>query len=266
VRLSRASLEIAAVGGRSRVARAAAGAPQRWAVAPGGSNGWAEVRHQYLGDGIFAGERCTTSIVASSGTSAVVRGVSATSLRAGAESVAATRLRTGPASTLLFFPGALIPHAGANHTSSVRIEAAQGSRVLACSTVTVGRSGMGESGVFHALRLRTVVKLSGQLALFEDARLDPGGDSLSSKAMFGEAQAYLSAVIVGDWREDQFAGPAISPLARTPLRSGGSMLRGLFGTLGEAQECAARLEDLARTSDAECIRARGPALTQAIAR
>ena len=133
------------------------------------------------------------------GTNLVVRAVAATSLRAGAMSSFASRISVGAGASCIYLPGALIPHAGSAHVSSLAVRAADDARVLAVTVVTPGRTGMGERGSFTSLRMRATLVAGEEVLLAEDADFAPGTTPLDSEATFAGAGAVVSAVVSGDW-------------------------------------------------------------------
>lgn len=221
-------------------------------MARSGSDGWLGVTHQLLGDGVFGGECHRTSIVARAGSRLAVRAVAATPLRGDQPGTTITHLRAEEDSSLLYLPGALIPHAGSNHRNVLRIDAAAGSRVLAASVVVPGRAGMGERNAFCSLRMRTIATYGGQLALAEDAVVHPGAFAIDGPAGFAGDGASISVIAVGDWPSlesgwwrESTGVPGVAGGA-APLRTGGVVFRALAVHLGAAQQCLQRLESHAR--------------------
>lgn len=243
-------------GGGTRIARAYAQAPQRWSFGQTADDGWAEVSHQVLGDGAFGGDLSRATIRVGAGASLVVRGVAATPLRGAGESAAVVRLSVEPQGALIYVPGAVVPHAGSAHAASLSISVAPGARLFAATTLVRGRSGMGETGAFTRLRLKTRAESGGELALFEDAELAP--EDLAHLGSFGEAGAFVSGVCLGDWTlpaGDWWADPAKNRglVAVNPLRVAGFSVRGLFRTLGDAQDFLTGAEAKFRSSHAVCM-------------
>ena len=224
---------------------AGASAPQRWTLSRPRGDGWSEVVHQLLGDGVFAGDSHRTTIVAGEGSRLVVRGIAPTALRGSEPSSVATRLIVRRGARVLYLPGPLVPHAGSTHTNALRVEVADGGGILFATTTTPGRIAMGEHGAFERLSLRTVVHVAGKLCLGEDASLS--GAEVSGTGSFDSASAYVSVVAAGaiDAAEarwwDQFVD-APSQIAVSKLRTGGMAARALFHSLGEAQSFLAEVE------------------------
>ncbi len=258
--VSRARLRVEAAGGRSRVFHASATAPQRWAFGEPSCDGWADVCHQLIGDGVFAGDRCVTTINVERGAHTVVRSVAATPVRGPGRGVTITRIRVAPGAAAVHLPGALIPQRSADHTTALRIDADDGARVLAASTIVLGRSGMGERGAFSHLRFRTTARYGDATAYAEEATIRPAAWLCDGPAGFAGAEAALSILVLGDW-------PPAAPvwwgaLATTPgirggvarLRVGGIAFRALCRTLGDANELLVAVE---RTLRAERIRPAG---------
>lgn len=196
---SRALLRAEACSGETRVTRLAASMPQRWTATRAGADGWVEATHQVLGDGVFAGDHHRLRVSAGAGSRLVVRAVSATSLRAGAESSLATHVSVARGASVLLLPGALIPHAGSAHVSSLAVRAEPGARVVAGSIVTPGRTGMGERAAFRSLRMRTTLLCGRELLAAEDATISPESTPLESEAVFAGADAIVSFVASGAW-------------------------------------------------------------------
>jgi len=234
--------------GDSRIQSARATAPQRWALSRPRKDGWNEVVHQLLGDGVFGGDSHRTAIVAGESSRLVVRGIAPTALRGGLASSMVTRIEVRTRASLLYFPGALVPHTGSNHATSLRIDVEVGGSALVATVMTPGRTGMGERGAFEYLRLRTAISVGREFCLSEDASLK--GAVLAGAGGFGSASAYLSIVAVGasvasrpEWWS-QLESPA--PIAVSSLRCGGIACRALFGTLGEAQQFLEQVEGAVR--------------------
>ncbi len=249
---SRARLEVAGGEHGARLVSAAASQPQRWGAVRQAGGGWVEAVHQLLGDGVFAGDLHRTSIIARRNAHLAVRGLTATPARrpsrgAPAASATVTHIRAEADSTVLYLPGALLPQAGADHTTALRIEVAPGARVLVASVVVPGRSGMRERGDFERLRLRTVAHVGGTLAFAEDAEFRPATAGIDGPAVFNGFGAALSILALGDWdaatvgwwssfAHDRLVGGA------TPLRTGGICVRALGRTLGDVLEALAAIE------------------------
>lgn len=220
--------------------RLRATAPQRWTLQRRASDGWADLVHEVGGGGVFGGDVNRTTIRAGAGTRLVVRGISATSARGSRAAIAATRLVAEAGSTILYLPSALIPQTDADHTTSVRIEAARGARVLAASVVVPGRSAMGERGAFARLRMRTVASLNGALVFSEDATLRPCSAPIDAPSAFAGNDATLSVIAIGEWAPATLAWwseidvPQHVRGGAARLRDGGAGYRALCRTLGGA--------------------------------
>lgn len=239
-------------GGSTGIARAHAAAPQRWVVTRPSADGWATVTHQLLGDGAFGGETHRTTVVAAAGARLLVRGVAATPLRGPGSSRIATHLVVRPGAQLLYIPGALIPQRDADHTSLLRASIGAGGSLVAVSVVTPGRVGMGESGRFARLRLRTSVYLDDRALLFDDATVSGGQPAFHSPAIFGGAGAVLTIVAAGAtplaWPDAWgllLDRPGILAAA-AKLPGGGSLVRGLARGLGDVERLLAAVEETAR--------------------
>jgi urease accessory protein UreH len=240
--------------------RAKAVAPQRWSIASAGPWG-VEVVHQLLGDGVFGGDCHRLSIVAGRRSRLLVRAVTATAVRAGGASALVTHLRVRAGSTLVYLPGALIPHAGSEHTSVLRVGVDAGGALLAASVVTPGRVAMGEHGTFAQLRQQTVVRVDRALAFAEHTEMAPLLLRPASAGAFGGYGAFLTLLACGahpaaqqSWW-DRLREPANAVGGASPLRLGGVIFRGLCATFGEA---AAILEAVAVAFRAEMGQLRAP--------
>lgn len=250
---SRARLVGHAERGETR-AQTAATTPQRWTIARGARDGWLDVTHQLLGDGVFGGDSHRTSIVAKPEARLGIRAVAATPLRGEAPGTTVTHLRAAEGASLLYLPGALIPHLGSNHRNVLRIDAAAGSRVLAASIVVPGRTGMGERNAFCSLRMRTVVTYGGRLALAEEALVRPDSFAIDGPAGFAGDGASIAVIALGDWPSLDsgwwHASTDVPGIAggAAPLRSDGVVFRALAVHLGAAQRCLQQLEACARAS------------------
>lgn len=248
---SRARLAVKASEGRTSIVEAAAEAPQRWSFGRPGSDGWTEVVHQLLGDGIFERDRVRTTIHAGTRVRLAVRGLTAVPLRPGNPSVAATRVDVAAEATMLWLPGALVPHAGAVHTAGVAIHAAPGARVFAATVLTPGRSAMGEWGAFTRLGLHTRVYVAGEPVLSEQTVIDPA--ELPGPGSVGGHGVVASLVCVGPWPPAERGWWAELPVpgavvAAGRLRREGLAVRGLFPTLGAASAFLEGAERRARAS------------------
>ncbi len=238
---SRARLVASANSRGETRALTAAAAPQRWTLARAARDGWLEVTHQLLGDGVFGGDCHRTSIVANPGSRLLVRAVAATPLRGEPPGATVTHLRVEPGASLVHLPGALIPHLGSNHSNVLRIDAAAGARVIAASVVVPGRTGMGERNAFCRLRMRTIVTTGGNLALAEESVIVPRTFAIDGPAGFAGDGASITVVALGDWPgldagwwQEVASLPGVAGAA-APLRTGGVVLRALAVHLGAAQ-------------------------------
>lgn len=246
---SRARIEFAVRGIQTAVTVAQASVPQRWAFGRYSPGGWTEVIHQLLGDGVFAGDRIRTRIHVRAGAHAVVRGVAATPLRPGTHSIAATRIEVAEQASLIYLPGAFVPHAGASHASSLTVNAAEGARVMAATLVTPGRTAMGERGRFTRLDLRTRASSGGETVWFEDTTLGPSG--VLNAFAIGSYGVSLALLCLGDWAPSeprwwrQFESPG-SMVGVSAMRQQGVAVRGLFPGLGSAAAFLERAEQAAR--------------------
>lgn len=245
-----AYLRVSEHGGRTRVHRAYAQSPQRWTLARAGEDGWAEASHQFLGDGAFSGDVSRTRIDAGPRARLAVRGVTAMPLRRGRASLSAVRLIARAGSSLIYLPGAVVPHAGSSHSASLLISAEEGAAVFALAILVPGRIGMGESALFDRLRFRTRAMYGGRLALGDDVEVD--AEDLHRLGSMGESGAFLSAICLGPW-ETAFAPLANArceggTVAHSRLRLGGVAVRGVFPTLGSAQAYGTALERAARSA------------------
>lgn len=251
MRLSRASLRLEARGTATSATRAFAGAPQRWNLGGTSGGGWFDAVHQLVGDGLFDGDVALTRVSVLPGARAVVRGISATPLRPGRSVAAATvNVRDG---ALLWLPGAIVPHAGSCHGASVDVRASQGSEVLVASALVGGRTAWGETGAFHAVRLRTCVRYGGTMAFAEDVLVKPG--DLVAPTGFGAFEAYVSLLALGPSLGRAFADVSclVNGVAGTSeLRAGGVAVRALFPHLGAAREFVEGVELRAKEALAPC--------------
>lgn len=235
--------------------RLRATAPQRWTLQRRASDGWNDLVHEVVGGGVFGGDVNRTTIRAGSGTRLAVRGISATPARGAGPAITATRLVAEAGSTILYLPGALIPQAGADHTSSLRVEVARGARVLAASIVVPGRSAMGERGRFARLRLRTLARLDGRVVFAEDATLMPAAAPIDAPGAFAHNDAALSVVAVGEWAPatlEWWSGIDIPQHVRggaSRLRESGVGYRALCETLGDALTVLDSIERAVRQMD-----------------
>lgn len=250
--VSRARLVAHADCGRSRVAHAYAAAPQRWAFGAPSGDGWVDVCHQAVGDGVFAGDCCRATIEVGRTARAVVRSITATPLRGPGKSATITRIRVAADGTLLHLPGALIPQRESDHAVVLRVDAAAGARVLLTSAVVLGRTGMGERGAFTRLRTRTSLRYGGALSYADEAALRPSAWLSEGAAGLGAAQAALSVFAIGDWPPsepgwwDAFTDFPTARRGVSRLRLGGVTFRALCATLGDTQELVAGIERAAR--------------------
>lgn len=262
---SRSLLTVEGYGNRTVVSTARATAPQRWTVVQRSRAAWAEAYHQLIGDGAFAGDRVGTAIRASDGARCVVRSVAATPIRKGA-STSVTRIRANGA-TVVYLPGALVPHAGANHTAALRIDARDGGRVLAFSLLTPGRSARDERLQFGRLRLRTTALVDGREVFAEDASAE-GGPGFDGPGGFAGAGVFVSALVVGKWAPAcaswwHETEPPTSLIGGTSQLAPGLLVyRGLCATLGDALEFAngtvQRIKDGFPKRDTRCRDLREP--------
>jgi urease accessory protein UreH len=147
---------------------------------------------------MFPGDRLQTTVVAQPGARAIVRSVAATPLRRGPASASFVHLDARVDSTLLYLPGALVPHHGSHHTSVLRLRAEAGARLLAASVLVPGRTGSGERLAFDRLRLRTSASVGIQPLFEEDTLVEPH-PSLDGPAGFAGAGAALTILALGDW-------------------------------------------------------------------
>lgn len=250
---SRARLAVRREGHATRISRAAAVAPQRWTLATGPGDGWAEATHQLLGDGVFGGDAHRLSLRAGPGSRLVVRSIAATPLRAGDPSTMAVRLRAAERALVVYLPGALIPHAGADHTTALQLDVATGGAVIAAAILTPGRTGAGERAAFRRLRQRLTITVGGTLVFADESTISGDGrDTFDSVAVFGGSGALVTVVACGDhpasapgWWSPVAALPALVGGA-TPLPAVGALFRALTPTLGDAQHLLTRLEDRIR--------------------
>lgn len=255
--IARARLTVAADDLGTRVREARALAPQRWGAVRRTADGWFDATQQSIGDGIFAGDWHATRVVAHEGARVIVRGLTATPLRRGASGTA-TLIRAEAGATVLHFPGLVIPQAGSDHTASLRLEAAEGARILAAAVIAPGRSGMGERGAFERLRLRTTAWVAGRLALAEDGELRPETIAADGVAIFDGRGASVSVIALGDWEPaqvewwDGFRDFASIFCGAGVLRCGGVSFRALCETAGDALELIDVIERRVRTSEALC--------------
>lgn len=224
-----------------RVTRMAAGTPQRWSRAQTAANGSLRVIHTLVGDGLFDGECHRTRISASGSGTLYVLGVAATPIRSSRHAFAATKITVGEEAAVCFLPAALVPHAGTSSTHSLVASVARGGSLLAGSIVAAGRTGMGEYGRFHRLRMRTSLTAAGQVELREDAVIHPGETPLDGPALFAGAEVAFTLFAAGTcasqaaacWSNLHLPPDVIAGVSR--LRGDGVVLRGLAGSLGAAQ-------------------------------
>jgi len=248
---SRATLEVATGPNGTAILAAKAQAPQRWAYGCVAADGWADVTHQLLGDGVFGGDSVRTRIAVRENARLLVRGVAANSLRAGRASTAATSIVAGPGAAVIAMPGPLLPHARSQHAAGLTVHAASDAFVVASTIVTPGRTAMGERGAFTSLVLRTRVTVDGNLALFDDANV--AGSEVQGAGSFVHSSASVSLVCLGRWPvadRSWWTGSetAGATLAVSTLRIGGLAVRGLFASLGAATTFLAQVERTARAS------------------
>lgn len=249
---SRALFVATNAGDGTRVARAAATAPQRWAIARRAADGWLEATHQLLGDGVFGGETHRARIEARAGSRVAIRAVAATPLRGANPSATVTHLRAESGARLLHLPGALIPHRGADHRNVLRIDSAADACLLAVSLVVPGRVGMAERNAFCRLQLRTVVRVGGVLALAEDVVVEPWRFAIDGPAGFAGDGVSISVVALGPWAVAEPAWwdvwrdmPGVAGGAGR-LRAGGVVFRGLCSNLGVATALVGEMAQRAR--------------------
>lgn len=231
---SRAVLRLVRRGGVTRIAAMRAETPQRLSV--GSPSDWLVAYHQLLGDGFFPGESLTLAVEAGPGTRTVLRSATASPARCGKPSLAATRLLVGPGATLVYVPGALLPHAGAVHGASLAVRVAPGGSCIVAHVILPGRTAH-EQGRYRYLRLRTRAAVAGELALAEDLSMGPDDWPTGAGAL-------LTVLALGDTpaaRPEWWDRAALGPLAVSPLRTGGCAARGLFSTISEAADLTAAL-------------------------
>ncbi len=227
---SRARLLLTATGGRTRIAAAYAETPQRWTPGPAGG-GWLTVFQQLLGDGCFPADRLATSIRLEPGAVATVRAVAATSLRAGAPSVAVTRLSVGPRATLIYLPGALIPHAAATHHAALDARIDPSGALAVFQTWTPGRTSH-EAARFTAIRARTRLAVGDTPVLCEDVTVThedwpPGSPVVLTALALGRWRPSAA-----DWWEPLPSQPSWAAAAELPFNA--AIYRALFPNLGDA--------------------------------
>lgn len=140
---------------------------------------------------------------------------------------------------VVYLPGALVPHAGADHKSLLRIDSRQGGCVLAASLLTPGRSGSGERLEFERLRFRTRVVIDGAERFAEDAETG-AVDALDGPGGFAGAGVFVNILAAGPWEVTTAdwwnAVPLPTSMAGGPseLSPGVLGFRALCGTLGDA--------------------------------
>lgn len=241
MRRSRAVLRLVRKGPDTRIAAMRADAPQR--LSAGAPGDWLTVYHQLLGDGFFPGEAASLAVAAGPGTKTYLTAAAATPLRAGQPSLAAARLSVEAGATLVYAPGALLPHAGAIYGGALTADVAPGGACVVIQVLLPGRTAH-ESGGFQALRLRTRGVVAGQLAIAEDLRVEPcdwprGAGALLTVLAIGE-----TPLADPDW----WAAPAFDLLAASPLRAGGCAARALLPSLSDAAALAGAMMHAIRTT------------------
>lgn len=242
--------------GRSPDVRLRASAPQRWTLQRRAADGWHDLVHEVVGGGIFGGDANRTTVRVGGGTRVAVRGVSATPVRGMRPSLSATRLVAEADASVLYIPGALIPQIGANHTSTLLVEAVAGARVIVASVIVPGRSASGERGHFARLRLRTVIRVDRRVMFAEDATVEPSGAPIDAPAAFAGEGAAVSVLAIGNWAPatldwwDAVDLPAGLRGGVSRLRGCGVGYRALCPTLGDALVALETIEARARAIDA----------------
>lgn len=254
--ISRATLDLGAVGGATRLLRAEAHAPQRWtigAVAPP----WSTIYHQLLGDGCFPGEAVVTRYRVRPLARALVNAVAATPLRRGAPSRSVTEVRVDPGGVLILRSGALLPHAGAVHRSLLRMQVATGGCLAHLQAIAPGRSAH-EVGRFALLEFRTRLIAGQELVLREDVVIDPNDWPPGDPVVVAVTAAGPWPPAEPDWWRDRLRPWPTA--AAWPLRDGRAVLaRALVPTLGEANALIGSLMDSLRAAappDICCSRSR----------
>lgn len=242
--ISRARLRLCPGASGTRIALAAATAPQRWT--PGETDdGWLTVRHQVIGDGYHPGDAHVTRIEVAPSAAAAVRSPAATPLRAGGTSLAATSLLVGDGAALIYLPGALIPHARATHDSILHATVHPGGALALAQVLVPGRTAH-NSDPFTRLRIRTRISLGteptiDELIFLRHADWPPGNPVAVALTVVGRWQPADPS-----WWGDFLPPSKMAGIAH--LRAGGVLVRALLPSLGCANEFVEKVAEAMRKS------------------
>ena len=153
--------------------------------------------------------------------------------------MAAVHISACAGATVLYLPGAVVPHAGATHTSVLRIDTRQGGRALAAAILVPGRSGLGERLAFESLRFRTTALIDGR-EVFSEEMEATGGGALDGPGGFAGAGVFVNILAVGHWDLANSGWwqalelPVSMVGGASTLAPGLLSFRALGGTLGDA--------------------------------
>lgn len=131
---------------------------------------------QSVGPGQLPGDRLSTDLTASEGSTLVVRGQGANRIYSsphGEAAIGCTVLRAEVDSTLIALPGEFIPYRDAVLEQRTDIYLDPSSRVAVAEVISAGRVGNDEIHVYSRLDLRTRIWLNNDLMLQERSLLEP---------------------------------------------------------------------------------------------
>jgi len=164
--------------------------PEPWA---GGAPEVARVCLAAGAAGPVGGDRLHLDVDVGAGSALVLREVSATLLLPGPEgarSCTVTRIRVADGGTLVWLPEPLICARGADHVNDVRVDLADGARLVMREEILLGR----HREASGRLRQRTRVRLGGKPLFHQD--LDLGTTGARSPAVSGHHRAVGSVLVV----------------------------------------------------------------------
>jgi urease accessory protein len=179
--------------------------------------------------GLVGGDRLQLSVEVGEKASALITtpGASKWYRSLGPVASSTTTLRVGHAGALEFLPREAILFDGAMADAAVDIDLAGGARLVAWDLWCLGRTLSGERFRSGQLRMRTSVRIGGNLRLDERALLPAGSPLLSAAAGLGGAPVFGTLYAVGPAPE----ASCIADCRSLPVREGSGGLTQLPGIL-----------------------------------
>jgi urease accessory protein len=208
--------------------------------------------------GVLGGDHLVTEIVLEAGTHVCLTTPSATRIYRTAEqpAILETTIRVDGGATLEYLPDHVIPHAGSALHQSLRIEMAPGSRAIVLDSMASGRQARGERWKFREMNSRTEVRVCGELAYLNCAKLVPAKMGPDQFGLMNEFDYAASMTIFADgftrWSEAFAAtNAALDAEPRVHggaslLSRGGCVLRFLAQSASDMTHVNKRLWDTAR--------------------